>query len=85
MEEVAQREIGLHKKVGDELKAMGHASETVPAQERPVLRGGFRPGDIIPEDIDNAIFGEGPDKYIGVTHSGALKRMVDWIRKKKGK
>ncbi len=66
MEITAQREIDLHKGVGEGLKAMGHSTQTIPPYEQPVLSNktdAFPDIDVITEEVDKFVHGEGPQTY----------------------
>ncbi len=67
MEATAQREIDLHKKVGDELKAIGQSAQTVPATEQSVLSKGIEIPNLVPEEVDELFLGRDPNTYVGRT------------------
>lgn len=82
MEATAQREVDLHNRVGNELKTMGHATETVPVHEQPVLSDSLKSslGAIVPEGVEEFVLGKEIDTHVRVTPAGRWKKLVDRLR-----
>ena len=64
MEATAQRDVDLHKKVGDDLNTIGFPANTVPASEQPVLSKGIELPDIVPEKVEELVFGRDSETFV---------------------